>query len=98
MKGSGWANWNRRYGKSQRGRDVGKIGRKRESLESFAEKSRGPIQRQLWDQELVNYDEQGQIVVNPQKTKETAAALHAETKDRSYGKDYILQLVIDEAA
>jgi hypothetical protein len=59
-------------------------------LGHFAETSNGPVARSLWDQGLVDYNNQGQIVVNKEATKEAAAALVAETRDASLPRDYIV--------
>jgi len=80
-KSSGWRRWKDQYGKFQRATDKGSAGDTPETLTNFAETSKGPVARALFEQELVDYDESGTLQVQRDNVKEAAARL---TKDAQY--------------
>jgi len=80
-KPSNWNRWKQRYGPGQRGRDKGSAGFTEQDLTRFAETSRGPVARALWEQELIDYDDSGNVAVQRENVKEAASRL---TKDAQY--------------
>ena len=47
--------------------------------------------RALWDQELIDYDEHGKVVVNRNQVQAEAREFVRDTQDASYPKDYIIK-------
>jgi hypothetical protein len=97
-KASGWNRWRARYNPqsrrnfSQRGRDQ-ELPKDRESLERFAESDRqGPVARELWNQELVEYNDKAEIVVNQSEVQAQARSIAKDTQDASYPREYIVKL------
>jgi len=86
---SNWKNWRRRYGQYQRATDPALPAHERD-LERFAEKSRGPINRALFDQGLVEYNNQGQMVVNRSEVAAQAREYVKYTQDATYSRDYLV--------
>src|SRR6185369_2738273 len=96
-KESGWARWTRRYAKkNRRGRDLKLPLRSLDDLYEFADKSRGPIQVALWDQDLVGFNERG-FAVDKQRVKQAAEYLQRGSKDASYPKQYLIGDVYEQA-
>lgn len=97
-KTSGWDNWRKRYNPdnyrqfSKRGTDQA-LPTDREGLEQFAESDRqGPVARELWNQELVEYNDKAQIVVNRSEVQAQARSFVKDTQDASYPRDYLVKL------
>ncbi len=97
MKDSGWSSWSHRYGKYRRGRDLSVKDRRAGDLGQFAVKSRGPVQAELWESELVGYTDSGAVAVDPERVKRQADQLQRESKDRSYDKDYLVRSELEDA-
>jgi hypothetical protein len=88
-KPSGWRVYRQRYSPYQRATDPA-LPKRPEELEQFAETSRGPVNRALFDQGLIEYSEQGQIVVNRSEVQAQARGYVKYTQDATYSRDYLV--------
>lgn len=63
-----------------------------ESFSDFVEKNekKSRLARQVWEHELVEYNQQAELVINKEKTKSAAADLVKETQDAGYSRDYLV--------
>ncbi len=82
-------------------RDTGSPGSTAESLNAFLDNSRGPLAQQLLDAEMglttLDFDT-GAVAVDPDAVKEAAKRFVQESQNIQYGKDYLLDLVQEQAA
>jgi len=86
---SNWANWRRRYGQYQQATDPA-LPTHHKDLDRFAETSKGPVNRALFDQGLIEYNNQGQFVVNRSEVQAQAREYVKYTQDATYSRDYLV--------
>jgi hypothetical protein len=94
-KPSGWEIYRRRYGKGERAKDNPEPASAAE-LTEFAETSKGPIRRQLFNLALIDYSaETGEIEVNTAEVKAQAREYVKYTQDASNARGYLVQAYRD---